>query len=46
MILLALLLLASPLRAEGHGFTRRRNLSDYYERTTAFFADKLGPAER
>ena len=26
---------------EGHGFTRRKNLSDYYERTTAFFASKL-----
>jgi dipeptidyl aminopeptidase/acylaminoacyl peptidase len=27
---------------EGHGFSRRKNLTDYYEKTTAFFADKLG----
>jgi dipeptidyl aminopeptidase/acylaminoacyl peptidase len=27
---------------EGHGFTRRKNLVDYYEKTTAFFRDKLG----
>lgn len=28
---------------EGHGFSRRKNLSDYYERTVAFFSDKLAP---
>lgn len=26
---------------EGHGFTRRKNLTDYYERTVAFFSLKL-----
>jgi len=26
---------------EGHGFTRRKNLTDYYERTVAFFSSKL-----
>jgi dipeptidyl aminopeptidase/acylaminoacyl peptidase len=26
---------------EGHGFTRRKNLTDYYERTVAFFTAKL-----
>ena len=26
---------------EGHGFTRRKNLADYYERTVAFFRAKL-----
>lgn len=28
---------------EGHGFTRRKNLTDYYERTVAFFSEKLAP---
>lgn len=28
---------------EGHGFTRRKNLADYYERTVAFFSEKLAP---
>ena len=28
---------------EGHGFSRRKNLTDYYERTVAFFSDKLAP---
>jgi len=28
---------------EGHGFSRRKNLTDYYEKTVAFFSDKLGP---
>jgi dipeptidyl aminopeptidase/acylaminoacyl peptidase len=28
---------------EGHGFTRRKNLLDYYRRTTDFFTTKLGP---
>ncbi len=28
---------------EGHGFTRRKNLTDYYERTTKFFSEKLAP---
>lgn len=28
---------------EGHGFSRRKNLTDYYEKTVAFFATKLGP---
>lgn len=27
---------------EGHGFSRRKNLTDYYERTVAFFVSKLG----
>lgn len=27
---------------EGHGFTRRKNLADYYEKTVAFFREKLG----
>ncbi len=27
---------------EGHGFSRRKNLSDYYERTVAFFVKTLG----
>jgi dipeptidyl aminopeptidase/acylaminoacyl peptidase len=27
---------------EGHGFTRRKNLLDYYKRTTAFFVKQLG----
>jgi dipeptidyl aminopeptidase/acylaminoacyl peptidase len=26
---------------EGHGFTRRKNLLDYYKRTVAFFAEHL-----
>lgn len=26
---------------EGHGFSRRKNLTDYYERTVAFFSEKL-----
>ncbi len=26
---------------EGHGFSRRKNLSDYYEKTVAFFSEKL-----
>jgi dipeptidyl aminopeptidase/acylaminoacyl peptidase len=26
---------------EGHGFSRRKNLTDYYERTVAFFSAKL-----
>lgn len=28
---------------EGHGFSRRKNLTDYYERTVAFFTAKLAP---
>ncbi len=28
---------------EGHGFTRRKNLTDYYERAVAFFSAKLAP---
>lgn len=28
---------------EGHGFSRRKNLTDYYERTVAFFSEKLAP---
>ena len=28
---------------EGHGFSRRKNLTDYYEKTVAFFAAKLAP---
>jgi dipeptidyl aminopeptidase/acylaminoacyl peptidase len=28
---------------EGHGFTRRKNLLDYYRRTTEFVVKKLGP---
>ncbi len=27
---------------EGHGFSRRKNLTDYYERTVSFFVSKLG----
>lgn len=27
---------------EGHGFTRRKNLADYYEKTVSFFREKLG----
>jgi dipeptidyl aminopeptidase/acylaminoacyl peptidase len=27
---------------EGHGFTRRKNLLDYYQRTSAFFVKQLG----
>lgn len=30
---------------EGHGFTRRKNLADYYARTVAFFSEKLAPTE-
>ncbi len=26
---------------EGHGFSRRKNLTDYYERTVVFFSEKL-----
>ena len=26
---------------EGHGFTRRKNLTDYYERTVEFFRKEL-----
>jgi dipeptidyl aminopeptidase/acylaminoacyl peptidase len=28
---------------EGHGFSRRKNLTDYYERAVAFFSSKLAP---
>lgn len=28
---------------EGHGFTRRRNLADHYEKVVAFFAETLRP---
>ncbi len=28
---------------EGHGFTRRKNLLDYYKRTRDFFVKQLGP---
>jgi len=31
---------------EGHGFTRRKNLTDYYERTAAFFSSKLAPRKK
>lgn len=31
---------------EGHGFTRRKNLLDYYQRTTTFFVKQLGGKER
>jgi dipeptidyl aminopeptidase/acylaminoacyl peptidase len=30
---------------EGHGFYRRKNLLDYYRRTTAFLVKHLGPAK-
>ncbi|HLJ95831.1 MAG TPA: S9 family peptidase [Gemmataceae bacterium] len=30
---------------EGHGFTRRQNLLDFYRRSSEFFAKKLGPKE-
>jgi dipeptidyl aminopeptidase/acylaminoacyl peptidase len=28
---------------EGHGFYKRRNLLDFYRRTTAFFVKEIGP---
>jgi dipeptidyl aminopeptidase/acylaminoacyl peptidase len=28
---------------EGHGFTRRKNLADYYQRTVEFFKTRLAP---
>jgi dipeptidyl aminopeptidase/acylaminoacyl peptidase len=31
---------------EGHGFYKRKNLLDYYKRTTAFFVKELGPKKQ